>query len=350
MAQKVLLIRFSSIGDIVLTSPVIRGLREQAGADIHYLTKQAFRAIPDADPRVSRVYAIRQRVGEVLPDLRAEKYDYVVDLHNNLRSWQVKVGLSPLRTGRRLLSRTFHKINFAKWLMVRTKIDRLPRRHIVERYIDTVRPLGVEYDGRGLDFFIPESTAVDLEELAQVYGRDYPEWAQALRAGRYLCLVIGAAHATKRLTTEQLRKLAADLPKPVLLLGGPADQTIGRLVATDQPGVLDVSGRYSLHGSASLVARSAGLITHDTGLMHIGAALRRPMVSVWGNTIPQFGMYPLYPSGADQNTTFEVGGLRCRPCSKIGYAQCPQGHFRCMRDQDLNQIIERAREFSGIQA
>lgn len=343
MAKKILVIRFSSIGDIVLTTPVVRSLKQQLGAEVHFLTKQSFRAIVDANPYINRVFAIKDKVGEVLPELRQERYDLVVDVHNNLRSLQVKWGVSAV--WRRPPSSTFHKLNLAKWLMVNAKVNQLPQRHIVDRYLDTIKRLGVTYDGAGLDYFIPQDEEVDLSLLASTQLANHPQLAERMKEGRYLGLVIGAAHATKRLPVEQLVMLAQKLPKPLILLGGPGDRERGAAIARSDTGILNTCGAFSLHGSASLVRQSAGLITHDTGLMHIGAALRRPMISVWGNTIPEFGMYPLFPQGEDQNTTMEVAGLSCRPCSKIGYAECPKGHFRCMRNQPLQVIAQKAKSF-----
>jgi ADP-heptose:LPS heptosyltransferase len=99
--------------------------------------------------------------------------------------------------------------------------------------------------------------------------------------------------------------------------------------------VINLCGQLSLAQSASIVGQSARVFTHDTGLMHIAAALRKPIVSIWGSTVPAFGMYPFYPDGLDLNTTLEVKDLSCRPCSKIGYDKCPKGHFRCMVGQDF---------------
>ena len=104
------------------------------------------------------------------------------------------------------------------------------------------------------------------------------------------------------------------------------------------PHVLNTCGQYSLHQSASLLRQAALVITHDTGLMHIAAALRKPIVSIWGSTIPEFGMTPFYPQDLAQNTTIEVKNLACRPCSKIGYEVCPKGHFRCMETIEVEKI------------
>lgn len=320
--MKILLLRFSSIGDIVLTTPVVRCLKKQTGATIHFLTKQGFSPILEANPHIDRVFTFQREVTEVLGLLRRERYDWVIDLHHNLRSLRVKTVL-----GRP--ARSFHKLNLRKWLLVRLKWDLLPRRHIVDRYLDTVRHLGVRYDGAGLDYFIPADQEIDPAALLP-----------GLEAGRYTAFVLGATHATKRLTEEQMLEICRHHSGPLVLLGGPAEAELGRRLAQDAgPHVINACGPFSLHQSASIIRQAGPVLTHDTGLMHIAAAYRKKIVSVWGNTVPAFGMYPFYPDGLNLNNTFEINGLYCRPCSKIGYERCPQGHFRCMRDQPIEGIL-----------
>lgn len=337
MPLKVLIIRFSSIGDIVLTTPVVRSLKQQLGAEVHFLTKKSFRGILDANPYVDKVYAIQSKTSEIIGELKAEKYDWVIDLHHNLRSLQVKWLL-------RSKSRSFDKINFQKWLMVRFKWNALPRVHIVQRYMDTLKKLGVQYDGQGLDYFIPETQEVALREVAagQSFSR---EWYDLLQKGQYIALVIGAAHATKRLPVHKLIEVCKHITQPVLLLGGPDDRAVGeQIVQTAGAHVYNTCGQYSLHQSASLVRQAQQVITHDTGLMHIAAALHKPIVSVWGNTIPEFGMTPFYPDGEDQNSSVEVKKLPCRPCSKIGFDVCPKGHFNCMEQIEVEEIVKKVEE------
>ncbi|MBK8490751.1 MAG: glycosyltransferase family 9 protein [Saprospirales bacterium] len=320
--QKVLVIRFSSIGDIVLTTPVLRGLKQQLGAEVHFLTKKAYGPILKANPYVDALHTITSDIGEVLPELKAIRFDFVVDLHHNLRSWRVKRALG-------VPGASFPKLNWEKWLLVRFKIRQLPEIHIVDRYLYAARALGVVNDGEGLDYFIPPDEEVD----ARSYVRD----------GRFAVLVIGAAHATKRLPDEQLAAVCRALSLPVLLLGGPADRETGRLVE-ERAGahVQNLCGELSLNQSASLVKQAAVVISHDTGLMHIAAAFRKPIVSVWGNTVPAFGMTPFYPDGVSVHQLAEVEGLSCRPCSKIGFDACPKGHFHCMKMQDPGDIARKA--------
>jgi len=330
---KILIIRFSSIGDIVLCSPVIRVLKQQLQAEIHVLTKRSYRGITEANPYVDRVFGIEKRVSEVLPLLRREKYDRVIDLHNNLRSWQVR-----LRLG--VKSRAFDKINLQKWLMVRFKINRLPSRHIVDRYLDTVKDLGARDDGRGLDYFIPAEALLSREELNSRLGLPPGE--------PFVALVIGAAHATKRLPQDRLIELCDRIGYPVVLLGGPEDsQTGAAIVAATRSRVWNACGGFSLHQSAAILQQAALVVTHDTGLMHIAAALDKPILAIWGNTLPEFGMYPFYGEKEDRHRNFEVRGLSCRPCSKIGFGSCPQQHFRCMQEQPLDDI---AAEVAGLLA
>lgn len=327
--MKVLIIRFSSIGDIVLTTPVIRGLKEQAGAEVHYLTKKGYAGILKANPMVDKVYTLTDDYAALLKEMKLEQYDYVIDLHNNLRSLRAKMSLG----GKNY---SFNKINTEKWLMVNLKWDKLPDKHIVHRYMETLTSLGVSYDGKGLDYFIPEEDEVVMSNF--LIGNVLLEDRQA---PAYIALVIGAAHATKRMPEEKIIELCKAIQQPVVLLGGPGEAEQGRQIADAAGGhVFNTCGMFSLHQSASVVKQASKVITHDTGMMHIAAAFSKPIISIWGNTIPAFGMYPFYPDGMDQNTTIEIEELSCRPCSKIGYQECPKGHFRCMKDIGVGEIVE----------
>lgn len=329
--KKILIIRFSSIGDIVLTSPVLRCLKQQARVEIHYLTKAAFRTVLAANPYIDRIFTIQKEVTEVLPDLQREDYDFLFDLHGNLRSLRVKLAMPGIR------HYTFDKLNLEKWLLVRFKRNQMPRQHIVDRYLAITRVLGVKNDGQGLDYFIDPADEVDIDRLLQSQGETIaPLEADADAARPFTAFVIGAAHATKRLPPERIIEWCKRISGSVILLGGPDDADSGRVIA-EAAGehVLNAGGCLRLNQSASVVRQAALVITHDTGLMHIAAAYKKPIWSVWGNTVPEFGMYPYYPQGMDLNRTFEVSGLDCRPCSKIGYAACPKGHFRCMQEIEI---------------
>lgn len=329
--MKILCLRFSSIGDIVLTSPVVRALHEQIGAEVHFVTKKAFEPILTSNPHISRVFAFEKDIRVLVPQLRAERYDWVIDLHHNLRSQQLKMLL-------RRPSRSFDKLNIEKWLLVNTGINLLPHNHIVERYMAAAAHLGVHDDGKGLDFFIPENQKVTLSDLSPL-----------LAPGKYIALVLGATHATKRMPPDKLASVIRLLGAPVVLLGGKAEAETGRWLS-EQAGssAVDTCGQLSLMQSASVVEQAGKVVTHDTGLMHIAAALGKDIVSVWGSTIPGFGMYPFLAEGKGSNVTIEVDGLSCRPCSKIGFARCPKGHFRCMNLLDEAAIARAASLHLGL--
>lgn len=333
MPGKALLIRFSSIGDIVLTTPVIRCLKQQTDLEVHFLTKASFAAIVRENPYVDRLWTIERGIKEIVTDLAAEGFTHLVDLHGNLRTRELKLRLA-LRSALHLRARpqtaTFPKLNLEKLLLTRFGLDRMPKAHIVDRYLSAVRQLGVQNDGEGLDYFIAVNDRVNLS-------------AAGLPA-RYVALVIGAAHATKRLTEDQLSAFCAAMTVPVILLGGPNEKETGDQIAAKKPHVHNACGAFSLGGSADLVRQAEVVVTHDTGLMHVAAAFRKPIVSVWGNTVPALGMYPYLPGEEDleKQRRQEVVGLSCRPCSKIGYAECPKGHFRCVKDQDPVAIAATA--------
>lgn len=309
--MKILIIRFSSIGDIVLTSPVVRVLKKQMGAEVHYYTKPAFASILQDNPNIDKVYTLSPGKFPFKRELISEEYDYIIDLHNNLRSRLVKLYL-------RRKSFTFRKLNFKKFLLVNFKVNQMPDKHIVDRYMDTLTTLNVKNDQKGLDYFIPQKDIVGLNSLPQEF-----------RSG-FAAVVIGATYFTKRLPLLKLAELIQSISRPVVLLGGKEDTQIANELENLLPNkvVYNAVGRYTLNQSASLIKSSEIVYTHDTGLMHIAAALKKEIVSIWGNTVPEFGMYPYQT----KFTTIENKNLSCRPCSKIGFKECPKGHFKCMNE------------------
>ncbi|MBS1667690.1 MAG: glycosyltransferase family 9 protein [Bacteroidetes bacterium] len=334
--MKFLIIRFSSIGDIVLTTPVPRCLKKQiATAEVHYLTKTSYNSILSANPYIDKIHLLQNDLDAVIATLKQEDYDYVIDLHHNLRTLKVKRALGKP-------SFSFNKLNIEKWMLTALKINRLPPVHIVDRYLDTLKSFGVKNDGAGLDYFIPEGELVKETDIPASH-----------HAG-YIGIVIGAAYQTKKFPLHKLQAICQSIQHPIILLGGPEDREDGEKIATiDDVKIYNACGKFSLNESADLVRRAKLIVANDTGLMHIAAAFKRPVISLWGNTIPEFGMYPYYGDNylqrISQNTDSdkksyeitEIKNLSCRPCSKIGYKKCPKGHFKCMELLSVTDIEEK---------
>ena len=302
----------------MLTSPIIRCVKKQLEAEVHYLTKQSFRSILDANPYIERVYAIEKRVGEVLPQLKSENYDAIIDLHKNLRSALVKLNMPFVKRY------TFNKLNIEKWLLVNFKINRLPQQHLVDRYFEGIKKLEVTNDGEGLDFFMEQ---------------DMPKLEGMLPEKEYSAIIIGAGYPTKALTVAQIVSLINKSTEPFILLGGEAEKekAVQIMKKVKRP-VNNLVGQLSLTQSAYCVKQAKQVITGDTGMMHIAAALQKPIISIWGNTVPEFGMYPYYGKQENKSNILQVEQLSCRPCSKIGHHQCPQGHFDCIKKLDLPNL------------
>ena len=327
--QKVLIIRFSSIGDIVLTTPVIRAIKTQLDdVELHYCTKKQYESLLTENPYIDKFHLLDGDLNDLIKDLKAEQFDYVIDLHNNLRTRRIKSKLSSE-------SSTFKKLNWEKWLIVNLKIDKLPNIHIVDRYLEAAAPLGIKKDALGLEYFIPEKDVVEKD------------WLPETHRGEFIVFAIGGAHETKKLPLDRMIELCDKINKPIVLIGGKEDAENGQKLedffdrkyeSEDQVDplrdlgkkahVYNGCGKFSINQSASLMKQASYVFTHDTGMMHIAAALNKNIFSIWGNTIPEFGMYPYQT----KFTILEKKGLSCRPCSKIGHDKCPKGHFKCMND------------------
>ena len=326
--MKFLVIRFSSIGDIVLTTPVVRCLKQQVkDATVHFLTKETYYGLVKSNPNVDKVIVLNKSWEFMIHQLQLEEYDYIIDLHHNLRTWKVKQALG-------VKSFSFDKLNIQKWLLTAVKINKLPAIHIVDRYLETVKSFGVVNDGKGLDYFIPEKDQIKETDLPMSH-----------RFG-YIALVIGAALNTKKLPIHKLKELCLQIDFPIILLGGKEDRSAGDEIASvNEIKVYNACGKFNLNESADLVRNARLIITNDTGLMHIAAAFKKKIISVWGNTVPQFGMDAYYGNVTISNFKSEIKNLSCRPCSKIGYNKCPKKHFKCMEQQDVQTIAVKAIEF-----
>lgn len=325
--MKILVIRFSSIGDIVLTSPVLRCLkRKYPDAQIHYLTKAQFHPLLIANPHIDKFYLLEKKnLDDLIGQMKNEKYDVVIDLHKNIRSLKVKNAIEAKQ------SYSFDKINFAKWLIVNFKIDRLPEKHIVDRYFDGLKEFGIINDGQGLDYYIWEKEVYDF--------------VASLVNTHYVAFAIGANHNTKKLPEGKILEICSKIHQKVYILGGKKEEETGKKLNELFPQqIVNLCGILTVNESAFIIKHARKVITHDTGMMHIAAAFKKPIISVWGNTIPEFGMYPYYgelnKAIEEKNShVFEVAGLSCRPCSKIGFDTCPKGHFKCMNEQDVDGIV-----------
>lgn len=321
--MKILILRFSSIGDIILTTPVIRCIKKQIpNAEIHYCTKKSFVSILENNPYLDKIIPLENSLKELKRKLKTEKYDHIIDLHNNLRTLLIK---SSFRFSSKIAA--FDKINLKKLRAVKfKKVSVLPNIHIVDRYFSATKKLGLVNDNLGLDYFLTENfTCKDLPS----------EFAE-----NYIAFVIGAQFHTKQLPVSKAIEICQKSPQQkFVIIGGKEDFERGKEIAEACSNVLNVCGEYSLDGSAFLVKNAQLVISNDTGLMHIAAAFNKKIISIWGNTIPEFGMYPYMPQHPENYSIHEVKDLWCRPCSKIGFKSCPKGHFNCMQQQSVEEIM-----------
>lgn len=326
---KFLIIRFSSIGDIVLTTPVIRCLKQQVpDAEVHFLTKESFRSVVVHNPFIDKLHVLAHSWELMVEELKSEDYDYIIDLHHNSKTLRLKQAL-----GKKSFS--FYKLNIQKYFYTAFKINILPKIHIVDRYLDTLKSFNVKNDGGGLDYYIAPGEEIQKHDIP------------ASHSAGYVAAVIGAAHGTKRWPVHKWQEFCAGLNHPVILLGGNEDRVRGdEIAAVDSIKIYNACGKFKLNESADIVRKSKLVVSNDTGLMHIAAAFKKPIISLWGNTVPSFGMYPYYGnriSGAQQFDIVQTNKLWCRPCSKIGYEKCPLGHFKCMKKIAAAEVVTLVR-------
>lgn len=324
--MKTLVIRFSSAGDIILTSLFLRALRKRfPDGNITFLTKRSFAPLVEHSPHVNGVRTIDDNttLGQALElrrTLLAENYDIVFDLHNSLRSRIVRFALGKTRA-------VFKKPSFRKWLLVRFNINLLrPTLPIPERYLAVGAPYGLQNDGEGLDFFIGEENAPLPDELP----------------GPLIALAPGARHFTKRWPADRFAALGSELLRryggTIVLLGGPDEVEACRTVEEMLQGnVLNLAGHTTIPQAAAVIDRCALVVCNDSALAHVAAARNVPAVVIFGSTVQEFGFAPY----SDKAVVVQNEGLACRPCTTIGRAECPKGHFNCMNGIAPAEILRQ---------
>lgn len=326
--KKVLVIRFSSIGDIVWTTPVIRSIKKQLpGIELHFCTKKQYKFMVEANPFIDKIHYLEDSLGTLIKELKKEQFDFIVDLHRNIRTAMIK-----FRLGAK--SKAYDKLRIKRLLFTNFQIDFMPNCHVVDRYFDATAPLGIENDGKGLDYFISEKDEVEIEWLPETHWNGF------------VAYVIGATGWTKILPFEKMVELCDIINKPIVLVGGKEDFEAGDKLEqffNADSGDKEISeglkllgkktvifngcGKFNLSQSASLVKQAQVVFGHDTGLTHIAAAFKKTIFSIWGGTVPN----NFYPYGT-KFFLLENTKLNCRPCSKSGRSNCPKGHFKCMKD------------------
>ena len=325
--MKVLVMRLSSIGDVLLTTPVVRCLKKQVkGVELHYLTRGVNGELLKRNPYIDKLMVLGESIDNTIDALKREGYDYVVDLHNNHRTRKIRLSLGVKNV-------VYRKENVRKFLFVLTKMDVMSGRSVVDRYMRSVEPLGVNNDDKGLEVFLPEEFERDhlLEQTV-----DGIKLADLLN-GPYVAIACGGQHATKRIPVEKIGELCSNLKTKAILLGDSGDnKRITDSKVSFAPNVTNLCGKTSLLMSAAIVQNASVVVTSDSSMLHFASAFSRPVVVVWGATSPSFG----FAAYRTESVNCEVKGLWCRPCSRMGSERCIRGNYACMHKQDWGKIAD----------
>ena len=337
--EKILIIRLSSIGDIVLATPLVRVLRASfPSSHIDFVLRKEYAELIRYNKNLDSIVEFDAKTGfyglrRLKNQLRAEHYDLVVDIHNSLRSryLRILIGVKNIVV--------VNKRIFARTMLVKFKKNYY--REIVsiaDRYIETVSKFGVRNDHAGLELHVPDEIKLKIYKRMSALGID--------RNKKIIGFCPSAKHATKCWPQERFTELGVRLSNEsgtkILLFGGSADKerccTIANAIneRTGKSSAVDLSGELSLLETAVAMETCALIVTNDSGLMHIASAMKKKVVAIFGSTVREFGFFPV----GTESVIVERIGLYCRPCSHIGRSTCPEGHFRCMKEIQVEDVAE----------
>lgn len=326
--MKFLIIRFSSLSEIILSTPLIRCIKKQLpGHEVHFLTMPKYADVFIANPDVDRIHVHSNTIEQLITELSKENFEQVIDLEDDPQSKAIikTLGIKSTRP-------PYSNINL--WLYRKFKISFSSYKHRAEQYFKTMSSFNIKNDGAGVDYFIPDKDHIKQEDIPVAH-----------RIG-YIGVVVGGKHFTKRIPLNKLKEFCEMIQYPVVLLGGRECAEMGNEISSADPiKIYNSCGKFSLHETADLIKQSKIMIGPETGLMHIAAAFKKPTITIWGNTSPFFGRAPYYGTAEFQHANFEIKNLSCKPCSNTGLDACPKKHFNCMQQHSPEKIISVARQF-----
>ncbi len=309
--KKLAVIRLSSLGDVLLTTPLIRSIKKSyPQIKIEFVTKEQYKDLLIHNPYLSKIYPYKTDDYNYkilfLNELRKQNYDMVIDLQKNLRSREI-VGTLKVETA------TFNKRSLEKFLLVKFKINKLKNApQIPVRYAEDIDDFNL--DDEGLDLFLPAEISSSLS-----------------RSDNYIGIAPGSRHFTKMWPTEYFIEFGKILIKEgykVVLLGGTEDKEICTEISDAVEGSINLCNEDKLFQTAADMKKCSVLICNDSGLMHVGCALKVPVLVIFGSTVKEFGFTPY----KNKNLVIENNSLSCRPCSHVGRSSCPKRHFKCMTE------------------
>lgn len=300
------------MGDIIYTTPVVRCLKQQIpGCEVHFLTKEQFKYIYQQNPYLTKLHLLKPKLSDTIKDIKAENFDIIIDLHNNLRT-------SIIKFLTQIPSSTYKKDRISKWLALKFKWTSLfSKDHLVDRYLETVKFLGVKNDEQPIDYYVAKDYQLE-------------EFLPPTHLPQFVAFIIGATHFTKRMPNEKIIEICKGINLPIVLLGGNDVKENAEIIKKAVgDNVYSTCGLTNLDQSVFIVSKAHKVIGFDTGLTHIAEAFHVPIASVWGGTTPDLlGVFPYKVADS-----LVVGiDLSCRPCSKFGLEACPLGHFNCMKN------------------
>ncbi len=325
--SKKLLLRLSSAGDVLLTSPLLKLIKErEPGSEIHFAVKSQFADLIRSNPNVNRIHIVHDnsdfnRLENLRRELLAEKFDVTLDLHNNFRTVYLRRGTAPK-------VRVIGKDILKRLVLVNSRLN----------LYSTVRSVALKY-AQTYDKSISEVSRPEIFFPDSVVRSVDVVW-QSLGAGTsdsiFLCP--GARHFTKRWPVEYWTELASKLSRHsrVVLVGGIADvEACSRI--QQESNAVNLCNKFSLLESTAMLRHASVVVTNDSYLMHAANALGKKTVAIFGSSVRQFGFFPYDV----EHKILEVEGLPCRPCSHVGLESCPREHFKCMKET-LSGEVETA--------
>ncbi len=308
--KKILVIRLSSFGDIILSFPLLKKLREKfPESEIHFLTKDNYREAVELNPYVHKIIFYEGSLLNTRKKIKNENFDLIIDIHKNFRS----IFISFLNAGS---VKRYSKENFKKFLLVKFKLN----------LFKEIIPVYKKYILAARKYFSESDTEYSTTELIFDRKRIYEE--------EYIVISPSSRHFTKTYPViKYIAYINSQANKKFIITGDSSetDMIICRLIEANCSNVINLCGKLNINELANVLYFSEFVICNDSAILHLAEALGKKVTSIFGSTVKEFGFFPQLK----HSKVLEISDLKCRPCTHIGRESCPEGHFRCMEEVQL---------------
>lgn len=320
-----MIIRFSSLGDVILISPVIKKLFV-SGYEVDVLTKKKYNEILKLNPEITNILLLDdyKSLWALIKIIKSKNYYRIIDLHRNLRTFIIKLFFS-------FKTIVYKKYRLRRFFLVRFKLNFLKSNSVIKNYLNSLTKLNIVIKSN--DYFY--KLKYEIKNISR-------NIQLLLKKKNIITIAPFAYHLTKEWVYYPGLIQLLKKKNTIIIIGEEKDYQKANV--WKEKNVINLCGRLNFNEMIALIDKSKLLVCNDSGIMHLGAGTKTPIISFFGSTVKEFGFTPLRKGVY----IIEDKLVRCRPCDYHGKSRCPKKHFSCMKNITIEKVLSYAKRYIKV--